>query len=514
MRQLLKSTTALVLASALAVPQPLWAQGEADPELERRDQLLQNQADQAHQQAQEAAAEEARKAAEKAERQAERKAERKEERKEERKAERQAERQQQRQEQSEVDAEAAAHAEAEAAANAQADADANAEAQEEGELPDSDQADVDAAEMERQQRREQRRAERQARRAAEAEAEAQAAAAASDEADGEVIEERITDENVRSSDEEFAAAPQATAPAAEEDDGISDLGKIAILGLGALAVGQMLKNGDRVVSNSGDRVVVQTDDGMRVLKNDNVLLRQPGADVRTETFSDGSTRSYVTYADGTQVVTVLSAEGRMLRRTKILPNGEQVVLFDDTRTVEPVEYTELPQMRGDSMRYEGTAVSDDNLRRALMATQPANIDRRFSLSQIRNIDAVRYLVPEIEVESVKFATGSSAIGRDQAQELAALGGAMREAIQANPADIFLIEGHTDAVGAEDYNLMLSDRRAETVALALTEYFDVPPENMVVQGYGEYDLRVQTQAAERANRRVAVRRITPLLNGGT
>ena len=91
---------------------------------------------------------------------------------------------------------------------------------------------------------------------------------------------------------------------------------------------------------------------------------------------------------------------------------------------------------------------------------------------------------------------------------------MREAIQANPADIFLIEGHTDAVGAEDYNLMLSDRRAETVALALTEYFDVPPENMVVQGYGEYDLRVQTQAAERANRRVAVRRITPLLNGGT
>ena len=59
MRQLLKSTTALVLASALAVPQPLWAQGEADPELERRDQLLQNQADQAHQQAQEAAAEEA-----------------------------------------------------------------------------------------------------------------------------------------------------------------------------------------------------------------------------------------------------------------------------------------------------------------------------------------------------------------------------------------------------------------------------------------------------------------------
>ena len=44
-------------------------------------------------------------------------------------------------------------------------------------------------------------------------------------------------------------------------------------------------------------------------------------------------------------------------------------------------------------------------------------------------------------------------------------------------------GYTDAVGDESYNLLLSDRRAETVALALSEYFGVRPENMVVQGYG-------------------------------
>jgi outer membrane protein OmpA-like peptidoglycan-associated protein len=49
-----------------------------------------------------------------------------------------------------------------------------------------------------------------------------------------------------------------------------------------------------------------------------------------------------------------------------------------------------------------------------------------------------------------------------------------------------------------------------VALALSEYFRVPTENMVVQGYGESFLRIQTQDAERLNRRVAVRRITPLV----
>jgi outer membrane protein OmpA-like peptidoglycan-associated protein len=34
--------------------------------------------------------------------------------------------------------------------------------------------------------------------------------------------------------------------------------------------------------------------------------------------------------------------------------------------------------------------------------------------------------------------------------------------------------------------------------------------MVVQGYGERFLKIPTQNAERLNRRVAVRRITPLL----
>lgn len=74
----------------------------------------------------------------------------------------------------------------------------------------------------------------------------------------------------------------------------------------------------------------------------------------------------------------------------------------------------------------------------------------------------------------------------------------------------MIEGYTDAVGSSAENLALSDRRAESVALALTEYYQVPPENMVVQGYGEQFLLVPTDGAERENRRVAVRRITDLL----
>ena len=83
-------------------------------------------------------------------------------------------------------------------------------------------------------------------------------------------------------------------------------------------------------------------------------------------------------------------------------------------------------------------------------------------------------------------------------------------IGRRPDEVFLIEGHTDAVGSEIDNLTLSDRRAEEVAIILTETFNVPPENLVTQGYGEDFLKIPTLQAERANRRVAVRRITPLM----
>ena len=76
--------------------------------------------------------------------------------------------------------------------------------------------------------------------------------------------------------------------------------------------------------------------------------------------------------------------------------------------------------------------------------------------------------------------------------------------------MFLIEGHTDAVGSDVDNLSLSDRRAACVAEILSETFGVPPENLVTQGYGEQFLKIHTPGPEPLNRRVDVRRIGPLM----
>jgi hypothetical protein len=45
---------------------------------------------------------------------------------------------------------------------------------------------------------------------------------------------------------------------------------------------------------------------------------------------------------------------------------------------------------------------------------------------------------------------------------------------------------------------------------LSEMFGVPAENLTTQGYGEQYLKINTHEPEHQNRRVTIRRTTPLL----
>ncbi len=331
---------------------------------------------------------------------------------------------------------------------------------------------------------------------------------------GEVLEQTITQDNARSSAQEFAtavtqglqAAPEPEARKKDDDDSGRDLAKLLLAGAAGFAVGKMLSNDRQVALNTGDRVVVTLPDGsQQVIKDENALLYRPGSNVQTETFQDGSTRSTVLREDGSRVVTIRDANMNILRRTLIRADGSETQLIDDTEA-KPVRIADLP--KPPPVRSIRGPISEDALREALR--REAAIDRRFSLGQIRDIPEVRALVAPVNVPEITFDTGSAAITPDQAQQLATLGKVIRDSIARNPDEIYMIEGYTDAIGSNAANLALSDRRAESVALALTEYFQVPPENMVVQGYGEQFLLIPTEAAERENRRVAVRRITELL----
>ena len=322
-----------------------------------------------------------------------------------------------------------------------------------------------------------------------------------------VTTETVTAQDTRSSTQDFAAAPVTVAPGKKSH--LSTLETVGLVALGALVVGAIINGNKQVVQNTGDRVVVRQPDGTyQVYKDDNALLREPGSTVRTETFNDGSTRSIVQRTDGSQIVTIRDASGRVLQRVAYDKTGHGTILIDDLQPEQPVVVSHLPKPQ------PGRQISVDNsdaaLRAQLAAADAADIGRKFSLRQIRTIAEVRYLAPTIDVNSITFETGSAAIQPTEARKLNKLGHFIAQLIAEHPGEVFLIEGHTDAVGSAASNLALSDRRAESVAKALTEYFQVPPENLVVQGYGESELKIPTLGDERLNRRVAVRIITSLL----
>ncbi|WP_426141272.1 OmpA family protein [Pseudomonas sp. DWP3-1-2] len=77
-------------------------------------------------------------------------------------------------------------------------------------------------------------------------------------------------------------------------------------------------------------------------------------------------------------------------------------------------------------------------------------------------------------------------------------------LQDNPDRKVIVEGYTDSSGSAAYNQSLSERRANSVRMALVQ-MGVDPARIVAQGYGkEYPVADNTSASGRAqNRRVEV-----------
>ena len=84
-------------------------------------------------------------------------------------------------------------------------------------------------------------------------------------------------------------------------------------------------------------------------------------------------------------------------------------------------------------------------------------------------------------------------------------------IDRNPNLYCWIEGHTDLLGGDDFNLNLSIKRAEAVKLYLVNSLRMDASKIMTRGFGRYEPLVITGAAEeqKINRRVEIRmRKTP------
>lgn len=275
-------------------------------------------------------------------------------------------------------------------------------------------------------------------------------------------------------------------------------------------------------------IVAKTDDNRFVLNlgvnlsiftpyDDRERISREGDEVFYEELDNGRVRQTVIRDDGTRVVTVWNRYGEIVRRVKVQPDGTRIIMIFDTgdrsdRWLDPGE--DLPPFRltipvSEYVLY--SELADEQEVQLFLAEPPLEQAARvYSVDEVKRSARIRDTVRRVEVGDLTFDTGEATVERDQVGSLTKVANAILALIERDPGEVFLIEGHTDAVGSDESNLELSDRRAETVARLLTEFYDVPPENLVTQGYGERYLKVETEDEERANRRATIRRITPLV----
>ena len=276
-----------------------------------------------------------------------------------------------------------------------------------------------------------------------------------------------------------------------------------------------VREGDRtIIREPGGRTIIREDGRVIIRRDEGDRFRRGPGEHRVEQ-RGGEVVYYSQRPGGPEIVTYVDADGRLIRRSRRGPDGREVVIIDNRRRDGGRGYfvpLPPPVIGVPRNRYvvEADDASYDDVYGALVAPPVERLPRRFTLDEIRYSPEVRARMPRVDLNSVTFESGSWTLSPGQVGKLGTIAQALKAAIDKEPGEVFLIEGHTDAVGATEDNLSLSDRRAESVAVALQEQFGIPAENLTTQGYGEQQLKVPTQGAERLNRRVTLRRITPLL----
>ena len=276
----------------------------------------------------------------------------------------------------------------------------------------------------------------------------------------------------------------------------------------------------KVVQETNNRFVIQFNNQIIVENNDRERIRQRSNDVYYEELPRGRTREVITRRNGVQIVTVRDRYGEIVRRSKIMPDGRVILLayvpeddredrrpwYDPGQDLPPL-YLTIPI--GEYV-LDATVAQPGQFYEFLEQAPVEQVERIYSVDEVKHSARIRDKVRRIDMDTLTFEFGSAQIARDQVNDLAGLADAMEKILEDNPGETFLIEGHTDAVGSPEDNLILSDERAESVAIALSSVYGIPPENLATQGYGERYLKVRTEAPERLNRRVTIRRITPLV----
>jgi outer membrane protein OmpA-like peptidoglycan-associated protein len=179
------------------------------------------------------------------------------------------------------------------------------------------------------------------------------------------------------------------------------------------------------------------------------------------------------------------------------------LLPDEGRAQEPTSSEEilrslLPQTK--TRGFDPNAGERESKQRDLIGKLQGLNTRQITVEERAD---VANLVKESEAPSIDieifFAFNSAEILPEAVPKLAALGQALSDSKLKGSS--FLVAGHTDAKGGDDYNLALSQRRAEAVKQFLIRAYQLDAGHLTAIGFGKEQLKNKENPLADENRRV-------------
>ncbi|URK87618.1 hypothetical protein LP421_06710 [Rhizobium sp. RCAM05350] len=218
---------------------------------------------------------------------------------------------------------------------------------------------------------------------------------------------------------------------------------------------------NRTVLDFGDQIIVRGDDRPR--------LRRNAQETYYEELSRGRSRETIERPNGVRIVTIYNSYGDIVQRSRIDQDGREYLMIyapeagDGPRPPSYDAGDDLPPMR---LRVPvrdyiiDTSSEPDRDYYDFLAEPPVEqVERTYTIDEVRN--SAPYPRQGAPYRSrydhlCDRQRGSPAFaGENPAQG----GRCHARGDRKDPGETFFIEGHTDAVGGDEPNLVLSDERA-------------------------------------------------------
>jgi len=106
-----------------------------------------------------------------------------------------------------------------------------------------------------------------------------------------------------------------------------------------------------------------------------------------------------------------------------------------------------------------------------------------ALSSLGNLRLERRFVLDLR-EGANFAFNATSLTDQAKREIGAFFSDLKGDVEEMNSAVYLVAGHTDSVGSEDYNYELGRKRAESVARYLITHKKVDPLRVIPASYGK------------------------------